>query len=106
MDKKIKEKVLKIMALALEFNNTRTQKKCTGDKPVVWVEFSGHTCELDVHIIACKGWDLVAEEAKEMYIYLDNNKNAEVELDAAFETLERVIMDWEVKNKAASDGNR
>lgn len=105
MDKKIKEKVLKIMALALEFNNTRTQKKCTGDKPTVWVEFSGHTCQLDVHI-SHEGWNGFAEIETQMYIYLDNNKNAEVELDAAFETLERVIMDWEVKNKAASDGNR
>lgn len=105
MDKKIKTKVLKIMALALEFNNTRTQNKYTGNKPTVWVEFSGHTCQLDVHI-SHEGWNEFAETEPRMCIYLDDNKNAEVELDAAFETLERVIMDWEGKNKAASDGNR
>lgn len=96
MDKKIKEKVLKIMALALEFNNTRTQNKYTGNKPTVWVKFSGHTCQLDVQI-SHEGWERFAEKETQMWIYLDDNKNAEVELDAAIETLERIIANWKIK---------
>ena len=96
MNKKIKTKVLKIMALALEFNNTRTQNKYTRNKPTVWVEFSGHTCQLDVNI-SHEGWNGFAETETRMCIYLDGNKNAEAELDAAFETLERIIANWRIK---------
>ena len=105
MDKKIKEKVLKIMALALEFNNTRTQNKYTGNKPTVWVEFLGHTCELDVQVNH-HGWGDGCEPETDICIYLDESSTAEQELDATLETLEKLIMDWEAKNKAASDGNR
>lgn len=105
MNENIKSKIMKIIALAIEFNDTRTQKCYTGNKPTVWVNFSGHTCQLDVNI-SHEGWDKFAEAEPRMCIYLDDNKNAEVELDAAFETLKKLIMDWEAKNKAASDGNR
>lgn len=96
MDENIKSKIMKIIALAIEFNDTRTQKRYTGNKPTVWVEFSGHTCQLDVNI-SHEGWDGFAETETRMCIYLDGNKNAEVELDAAFETLERIIANWRIK---------
>lgn len=50
MTKKVKSKVLEIMALALEFNGRSTKCECTGSKPTIFVNFSGHTCELDVNI--------------------------------------------------------
>lgn len=96
MDENIKSKIMKIIALAIEFNDTRTQKRYTGNKPTVWVEFFGHTCQLDVHI-SHEGWNRFAEIETRMCIYLDDNKNAEVELDAAFETLERIIANWRIK---------
>ena len=96
MDENIKSKIMKIIALAIEFNDTRTQKCYTGNKPTVWVEFSGHTCQLDVNV-SHEGWNRFAETETRMCIYLDDNKNTEVELDAAFETLERIIANWKIK---------
>lgn len=55
MTKKVKSKALEIMALALEFNGRSTKCECTGSKPTIFVNFSGHTCELDVNIYT-QGW--------------------------------------------------
>ena len=44
-----------------------------------------------------EGWERFAEIETRMCIYLDDNKNAEVELDAAIETLERIIANWKIK---------
>lgn len=105
MNENIKSKVLKILALALDFNNTRTKCSLTGYKPTVFVNFFGHTCELDVQINH-HGWDDDFEPETDICIYLDENSTAEQELDAALKTLEKLITDWKAKNKAASDGNR
>ena len=105
MNENIKSKALKILSLALDFNNAQTKCSLTGDKPTVFVNFLGHTCELDVQVNH-HGWGDGCEPETYIRIYLDENSTAEQELDATLETLERVIMDWEVKNKAASDGNR
>lgn len=52
----IQEKVLKIMQLALEINDTPTKQETTGDKPTVFVDFSGHVCTLSVQIHS-HGWN-------------------------------------------------
>lgn len=96
MNENIKSKIIKIIALTIEFNDTLTQKCYTGNKPTVWVEFSGHTCQLDVNI-PHEGWNGFAEIETRMCIYLDDSKNAEIELDATFETLERIIANWRIK---------
>lgn len=105
MNENIKSKALKILSLALDFNNTRTKCSLTGGKPTVFVDFAGHTCQLDVRVNH-HGWDDDFEPATDICIYLDENSTAEQELDATLETLEKLIMDWEAKSKAASDGNR
>ena len=105
MNENIKSKALKILSLALDFNNTRTKCALTGDKPTVFVDFTGHTCELDVQV-SHHGWDIGFEPEIDICIYLDENSTAEQELDATLETLEKLITDWKSKNKAASDGDR
>ena len=105
MNENIKSKALKILSLALDFNSTRTKCSLTGGKPTVFVAFAGHTCQLDVQVNH-HGWDGDFEPETDICIYLDENSTAEQELDATLETLEKLIIDWEAKNKAASDGNR
>ena len=50
MNENIKSKALKILSLALDFNSTRTKCSLTGGKPTVFVNFLGHTCQLDVQV--------------------------------------------------------
>ena len=50
MTKKVKSKVLEIMALALEFNGRSTKCEWTVSKPTIYFNFIVHTCELDVNI--------------------------------------------------------
>lgn len=50
MDCKVRDTVLRILERAMHYNNTKTKKEETGDKPTFFVEFSGHTAQLDVGI--------------------------------------------------------
>ena len=55
-----REIVKQIFTLALAINSNCTQRETTGEKPTVFVGFSGHIA--GVHIeIHCNGWD--SEEA-------------------------------------------
>ena len=54
--KEAREIVKQIFELALAINSNCTQRETTGEKPTVFVGFSGHIA--GVHIeICCKGWD-------------------------------------------------
>ena len=70
MKKDIKEKVMKIMDLALEINSR--------EKNTIFVEFSGHTKEICVHAYE-SGWEhwIKTEEGRkkmnESYLYLDKD---------------------------------
>ena len=74
MKKEIKEKVMKIMDLALEINSR--------EKNTVFVDFSGHTNGLQVQIYE-KGWEYWRENGEgrkklnESYLYLDNDNCVE-----------------------------
>ena len=50
MECKVRDTVLRILERAMHYNNTKTKKEATGDKPTFFVEFSGHTAQLDVGI--------------------------------------------------------
>ena len=70
MKKEIKEKVMKIMDLALEINSK--------EKNTIFVEFSGHTNEICVHTYE-RGWEHWRETGEgrkklnESYLYLDKD---------------------------------
>lgn len=92
MKKSIKEKVLEIMALALEFNGKPTKQEFTGNKPTISVEFAGHVCELDVRI--CEdGWSLSAnKDVKQMYL---DSPSVAKELDRTLTGLKTIIAKYE-----------
>lgn len=98
MIKKVKSKVLEIMALALEFNGRSTKCECTGSKPTIFVNFSGHTCELDVNICT-QGWTFHNTNAREIrdIIYLDylDRTSTLKELNKTLKTLKAVIAEYE-----------
>lgn len=100
MTKKVKSKVLEIMALALEFNGRSTKCECTGSKPTIFVNFSGHTCELDVNICT-QGWTFHNTNAREIrdIIYLDRTSTLKAstlkELNKTLKTLKAVIAEYE-----------
>lgn len=50
MSEQIKDKVLALMKLALEYNRNNTEQKLTEDRPRFFVEFFPHTCDLDVGV--------------------------------------------------------
>ena len=70
MKKEIKEKVMKIMDLALEINSR--------EKNTIFVEFSGHTNEICAKVYE-KGWEYCGENGEgrkklnESYLYLDKD---------------------------------
>ena len=96
MNESIKNKVLEIMALAVEFNNTETKTELTDDKPTFFVEFSGHTCGLNVNI-HLKGWSRdKMNKVKYFETYLDNY-NTEENLDNILSEMKKAISDWEIR---------
>lgn len=50
MSEQVKDKVLALMKLALEYNRNDTEQKLAEDKPRFFVEFFPHTCELEVGV--------------------------------------------------------
>ena len=97
MNESVKNKVLEIMALAVEFNNTATKTELTDNKPTFFVDFSGHTCEFAVHIYP-EGWsNNKMNKVKSLVTYLDKY-NAEEKLDSTLITMKKTISDWENKN--------
>lgn len=84
----IKEKVLKIMELALLLNLTETEYEITGNKPTVFVNFSGHVCMLDIRVYF-KGWEAGAAPDVQKIVYLDGH-TAENELNEVIDTLEKL----------------
>lgn len=86
MKKEIKEKVMKIMDLALEINSR--------EKNTIFVEFSGHTNEICIHTYE-RGWEHRRETGEgrkklsENYLYLDNNGCIE-KLDNLIEKLKEM----------------
>ena len=64
-----REIVKQIFALALAINPNDTKQDTTGNKPTVFVRFSGHIA--GVHIeICCKGWDSEEDDDNLVLRYL------------------------------------
>ena len=95
MNENIKNKVLEIMALAVDFNSTQTKKILTKDKPTIFVEFCGHTCQLDVSVCPT-GWDGDCIKKDKYSVYLDED-GAEIRLDKMLAAMKKAISDWENK---------
>ncbi len=77
----VRKKVLEIMELAMLINDSPTEQELTGNKPTIFVEFSGHIATMDVHI-APNGWfdDITTDETEFYNFCLTENENIEAEL--------------------------
>ena len=92
MKKSINEKVLEIMAVALEFNGKPTKQELTGNKPTIFVDFAGHVCELDVGIYM-DGWSSSAnKDVKQMYL---DSPSVAKELETTLTDLKTIIAKYE-----------
>lgn len=80
MNEQRREKVLKILELAMRINNTATRRELTGNKPSVCVSFSGITCSLDV-CIYLDGWLAGVRSDLVWFIFLDKDKESAKQLD-------------------------
>ncbi len=88
-----RRKAQRILELAMKINNTATQRKLTGDKPTVYVWFSGHVNELNVRIHS-DGWFEKSDPDYYYSIYLSddslNDKPAEDKLDECISILKDI----------------
>ena len=93
MSNEIQTKVLRAMELAMLINPTSTQKKLTGDKPTVFVWFSGHCNCLRIEVHP-EGWepDYDISDGIEYYkaCLEDDDEGAKKVLDEAIERLEGI----------------
>lgn len=67
--KEAREIVKQIFTLALAINSNCTQRKTTGEKPTVFVGFSGHIAGVHIEIY-CKGWDSKEDDDSLVLRYL------------------------------------
>ena len=83
LNKKIREKILKIMELGLEVNGK--------EKNTVFIRFSGH-CEIFEVSIHSKGWKngVGADFFKDMFLARLSQRETEEKLDEIIEELERL----------------
>lgn len=102
----VRKKVLEIMELAMLINDSPTEQEYTGNKPTVFVEFSGHIAELHTHI-APEGWyDDITTDETEFYIFrLTENENIEAELDGFIVEKLRVILTENSTQQKEKEGN-
>lgn len=76
-----------ILGLAMKINNTPTKQEVTGDKPTVFVWFSGHVNELQVWIYS-KGW--FANATSDYYWVIDLSKDTNEEMDECIARLKDI----------------
>ena len=92
----ITDKITRIMELAMLINPTSTNKELTGDKPTVFVSFSGH-CTYFCTTVLPEGWepDYDINAGVEYYdaCLEDDDEGAKKVLDKAIERLEGIYRD-------------
>lgn len=98
MSSEIMVKILRVMGLALQINPQKTEYSITGDKPTVFVKFSGHIASLEV-VIYQSGWGEGRENTTYRMYFEEEWDNSENTLDRVIETLEKLLKEWGVKNE-------
>lgn len=90
----VRKKVLEIMELAMLINDSPTQQEYIGNKPTVFVEYSGHLANLYAHFAPMGWFDEITEDEMVFYRFnLTGNENAEAELDDFIEKLKVILAD-------------
>lgn len=98
MNEKMRNKALKVLELAMLINSEETERELTGEKPTVFVYFSGHCCSLEVQI-HLKGWDRSEPYCRED-IHKDiglSDEKQEKKIDEVIDILQKLYNEWEEK---------
>ena len=95
MNEKMRNKALKVLELAMLINSGKTRRDLTGNRPTVFVCFSGHCCDLDVQI-HLNGWDWCEPYCREdihkdIDIY---DKMQEKKIDEVIDILQKLYNEW------------
>lgn len=90
MSNEIMNKIIRIMELSMLINPSGTTREETGNKPTVFVAFSGHCAcvQVDIHVT---GWSRGESGVVHTYeAYLDTDYKAEDEIEEALFELEKI----------------
>lgn len=71
-NKTISKQIAKIIQLCYQINYEETNRERTGNLPTVFLDFMGHTCQLNVRIYA-DGWMSGEDPDFSGKVYLDEN---------------------------------
>lgn len=95
MNEKMRNKALKVLELAMLINSGKTRRDLTGNRPTVFVFFSGQCCDLEVQI-HLNGWDRC-----EPYCWEDIHKDIDIydetqekKIDEVIDILQRLYNGW------------
>lgn len=87
-------KAFEIMKLAMLLNDTETKQEITGNKPTVFVEFSGHVNALSCRI-CLNGWHPHHDSNYDFSIFF-LEENCSKELDECIDKLTELCKEWGV----------
>lgn len=102
MTNEIINKICEINRLALQLNPKCTSRDVTGDKPTVFIQFSGHVNRFSVQLYY-KGWDEkkpYIDECDNYYIFLDEEADVVIsQLEEIVKTLSKLVEKWSNRNE-------
>ena len=93
-NKTISKQLTEIMKLCYQINNVETNREKTGNLPTVFLDFMGHTCQLNIRIYA-DGWMSGEDPDFSGTVYLDENPN-DVSAELA-KLIERLVVTLKLK---------
>lgn len=88
-NKTISKQIAKIVQLCYQINSVETQREVTGNLPTVFLDFMGHTCQLNIRIYD-DGWMSGEDPDYSVTIYLceaPDKRDASTELSKLIERL-------------------
>jgi hypothetical protein len=95
MTNAIRQKILRIMELALLLNPTKTQQEYTGVKPTIFVEQNGHVSTVEIRIYA-QGWKSYTPTDQRYHINYSDDDSEKV-CDECIAYLEALYAEWKDK---------
>ena len=73
-NKTISKQIAKIVQLCYQINSTPTRRVETGNLPTVFLDFMGHTCQINIRIYD-DGWMSGEDPDFSAHVYLDESPN-------------------------------
>jgi hypothetical protein len=89
----VSEKIGKVIEMAAQLNSSSTSRDVTGNKPTIFVMFSGHVSLFEVQIHSLGWGDAPYDEPDyswKIYIYEDQ-ENVKEQLDCIINLLEELV---------------